>query len=744
MTRPAHPLRRSATPLLAAATLTAALAVAGLPAPAAASAASAATIAASASNPNPRDWPGMRDGGAIDPKSLVLPRWMSQISGVIGNRPLNRIVMPGSHDAGSWSITDRTGVCDTASEADLARKFPPVAAAISITQMSTIKQQLANGSRYLDLRLCKQGGKWYTYHGGPLGGLFFDDPATGRKGEINEIAEWLRDHPEEIVTIELRTSVSADSDPSEARNTAAEDEAEAVDLLGAAIGTDRIADRSKLSPTSTYNQFMAAKANVVLIDTKNRTGHPWAWRSDTVESRDSYVENKDWGGLIRDALKGRTAIDKISDTAIKRNEEVLLNDFGDSNKLFTLSGNVDSTLALPDAVADVAATMDYKPDGMPYMLYLAREHNTRLLAKLEGRWRHSDIARNGNIVQIDYVGMGGRRADGSIIFSDDMSAAIIANNTPTTAPNTLVGAERRADGGWNATAELPGAYSSAEFGGGERAVTAMPDGSLHFAAYGADNLMYHNIRFADGSWQGWQRFNSADADRRFRTGPLAVASTPDGTLHIAAVDKDGNLMHTLRRPDGSWQEGWGAVPDGQGRPFQAKGVALAGLPNNSIKVLAYGKDGAMRMTERYANGLWEQTGWQTIPGVGAPVFAGRELAVATTKDHSVQIAAIGQDGKVYHMVQDVRRVNKPWGSVQWSADEAMQATDVSLATLPDGSAQLVAIGLDGNVWHTVRHGDGSWTGFGSVRGSYGRALAATGVGITALPDGRTYTLAGAR
>ncbi|MFJ2673767.1 hypothetical protein [Streptomyces sp. NPDC087525] len=736
--------RRSAFALLA--PLAAGLALAGVPAPAAAAAASAtATTATSAS------------AGAIDPAAINTRLWMSQIKNVIGDRPLNKIVMPGSHDAGSWSITPSSGVCDAGSEAAMAKRFPGVAANLSVTQYSPIVEQLNSGSRYLDLRLCKQNGQWYTYHGGPRGALFLDDTVTGRKGEINEIAEWLRDHPEEIVTIELRTAAPADSDPSPDRDTAVEDYREAVERLGQAIGTSRMADQTRLSPRSTYNQFMAAGANVVLIDTRSLTNNAWAWPNDRVETRDSYLENKDTVALLNNLLGSPSpygsAATQLSAQALNQNHKSLRTQQGDPNRLFVLSGGVDSYTMLPQAVIDFANKgFSWNPDELPYMVQLGREHNTNMLRLLEGDWRYSYIAGNTNVVQIDYVNMGGRRADGSIIGSGDMSRAIIANNTPTTKSGVLVGTERRADGSWTTAEPLPGTnasleYGVHEFGGGERAVTAMPNGDLQVIAYGPDKRLYHNVRRADGSWTGWARPNTDAVDARFPGGPLAITSTPNGDAQLLAIDKDGYLNHNVRRADGSWT-GWAAIAGPDSGRFKAKDMAIAALPTGAVKVAAFGADGALRIAERLADGSWDiaTKGWQTLPGVGgAPTFAGKDLAMTVTTGNVIQIAAVGNDNGVYWTTRSPSGgLNGPWNGLEWKPNDLMRGLGVSLTALPDGSTQLLAVGMDGNTWHASSGTDLKWSAFGQVPGAYGRPLGANGAAITALPNGSTFTLVGAR
>ncbi|MGW2997977.1 hypothetical protein ACWDA9_42285, partial [Streptomyces sp. NPDC001193] len=89
-----------------------------------------------------------RADGHAAAEQVRLDSWMGDLSPRIADTPLNRIAMPGSHDAGSWSITARSGQCRTGYIYDLARSFPQLAASVARTQRVSIAEQLANGSRY--------------------------------------------------------------------------------------------------------------------------------------------------------------------------------------------------------------------------------------------------------------------------------------------------------------------------------------------------------------------------------------------------------------------------------------------------------------------------------------------------------------------------------------------------------------------------------------------------------------------
>ncbi|MEW1616183.1 MULTISPECIES: hypothetical protein [unclassified Streptomyces] len=712
-------------------TLTAGLTATGMSGTAAAATRSTPAAAASAMAPAQR---------AIDPGALNLGYWMESNKDILGERPLNRIVMPGSHDAGSWSVTDRTGFCEKDGDVDKAKLSSSITASVSVAQISPIAEQLNNGSRYLDLRVCKQNGRWFTHHAGAMGGLFHD-PVTGGRGELDEIAAWIRGHPDEIVTIELRTP-AADTE-----NT------EALELLRQAVGVERFADEDQLSPTSTYNQFMAAGANVVLLDYRNTNTTKWAWSGSELEDRNSYASGATWqqiaNALAVTVIEGSDTkvVRWLSQRTIAKNDVALRGNGGDPAKFFKLQGVVDTMPLLGTAGASVLKKgWNWKPDGLPYLLYLAREHNTAMLERLEGGlWGHTDIANNTNIVMIDWVDMGGRRADGTVIGTGDMSRAIIANNTAPVRPGTLVSTERQADGNWSAVQAVPGAYSSAEFSGSERVATAMPNGDLQFVAYGEDKRLYHNTRRADGSWAGWARANDDEFDKRFAGGPLAITSTPNGDAHMLAIDQEGYLNHNIRRADATWQ-GWGRVVGGDKGGYQAKDMAITSMPNGIVKVAAFGQDGGLRMAERWSNGSWDVQvfPWRTLPGVGAATFAGKDLSITGTQDNTVHIAAVGNDNRLYHMIQNARREFSPWAALDTTPGDPMRGSAVAMTALRDGSVQVAGVGIDGNTYHSIRAADGRWSVFGAVRGLYGNGLGATGLSITALPNGSTYLLAGAR
>lgn len=102
--------------------------------------------------------------------------WMGDISDSIQDRRIMDVVLPGSHDAGTYSLYDGYWTTLTTvdekwqwiNEGDLLGKisFYSVVAGWARTQSGSIQWQLENGSRYLDLRFVMNvDGIPYIYHG---------------------------------------------------------------------------------------------------------------------------------------------------------------------------------------------------------------------------------------------------------------------------------------------------------------------------------------------------------------------------------------------------------------------------------------------------------------------------------------------------------------------------------------------------------------------------------------------------
>ncbi|MFI8106404.1 hypothetical protein [Streptomyces sp. NPDC086023] len=298
---------------------------------------------------------------AADPPAAAhvrLDSWMGDLAPRIAGTPLNRIAMPGSHDAGSWGITARSGQCRTGYIYDLARSFPQLAASVARTQRLPIAEQLSGGSRYLDLRLCKQDGQWFTFHGSPLGTPFF-----GPGGDAEQIGSWIAARPSEIVVISLSVSAPAAELPAAT--------AEAYDRFAALLGPARLAPQPQFSPTSTYGSLVAAGKSVILLDGSGLIAEDWAWSAPAVSTdRGSYpADSPPPGNYLRDFASPRALFDET----ITRDRAALARDPGaDSGKFFVMAGIIQpdtllglaglqqSFTALPDSMTCVSGTF-YDP-----------------------------------------------------------------------------------------------------------------------------------------------------------------------------------------------------------------------------------------------------------------------------------------------------------------------------------------------------------------------------------------------
>ena len=210
------------------------------------------------------------------------------------------------------------------------------------------------------------------------------------------------------------------------------------------------------------------------------------------------------------------------------------------------------------------------------------------------------------------------------------------------------------------------------------AIAGDPDGSAQVVAIGGDGYVYHDVRQASGTWTGFRPLAGVNTPH-MAARAVAITADPDGSAQVVAIGDDGGVYHEVRNHDGSWT-GFHPVTDTSGGVMQASDVAIAADPDGSAQLAVIGGDGYVYHEVRQASGNW--TGFQPVTGVNTPKMA---------------------------------------------------ASAVSITADPDGSAQLVAIGNDGNVYHEIRTKPGAWTGFRPVAGVDTPKMAAGVVSIASVP-----------
>lgn len=125
--------------------------------------------------------------------------WMADLAPQIGGRPLSELRVPGTHDAGTFSISRTDPVLSDAQNDAGTEQFegiPPLRIADYIyTHDKTFSEQLDLGIRYLDFRLTCDADGMFIVH------VFRGEPIADA---LDEIATWAREHPAEVVFLDVQ------------------------------------------------------------------------------------------------------------------------------------------------------------------------------------------------------------------------------------------------------------------------------------------------------------------------------------------------------------------------------------------------------------------------------------------------------------------------------------------------------------------------------------------------------------
>ncbi|MCB5170182.1 CHAP domain-containing protein [Streptomyces bambusae] len=301
--------------------------------------------------------------------------------------------------------------------------------------------------------------------------------------------------------------------------------------------------------------------------------------------------------------------------------------------------------------------------------------------------------------------------------------------TPVSQAGDVYHATRLVDGSWESFAALNGYEGAAFFNASKASITSTPDGSTQTLATGKDGNLYHTARYEDRTWTGWAPLNGVDGAARFSAKTQAIAGMPNGDAQVMAVGNDGKIYHNARFKSGSWQ-GWQQIGD-----WSAQKISVAAMPDGGMQVLIVGNDGNVYHNVRSVAGVWQ--GWNAVDGFGgAATFQAKDVAVAGLPNGDAQFLAIGNDGNVYHNIRFAAGTWQGWSKAAgYGGAASFAATSIAITGMPSGDTQMLAVGNDGKAYHSARYANGSWQGWWMT------GMAARSVAIAGLGDGSAQMLA---
>lgn len=193
--------------------------------------------------------------------AAALPNYSDWMAAMTADTPLNQMMLPGTHDSASYAISSSSKftLCaddtlpswlEKISDALPVSIVRTITAGWSKTQTLSLYDQLEQGARYLDLRVCNSSSATghkalYGCHnllGAPLQDL------------LGQVARFAKQHPLEVVLLDINHQYSIDT-------------AKEQDQLDAALRTNlgAYAVTNALTPRSTLADIRATGRSVIVL-----------------------------------------------------------------------------------------------------------------------------------------------------------------------------------------------------------------------------------------------------------------------------------------------------------------------------------------------------------------------------------------------------------------------------------------------------------------------------------------------
>jgi len=212
--------------------------------------------------------------------------------------------------------------------------------------------------------------------------------------------------------------------------------------------------------------------------------------------------------------------------------------------------------------------------------------------------------------------------------------------------------------------------------------------------------LWHTIRHSGGSWQ--PSFGLIEAQVENNPGAFSIVDCGGvgSSLHVVGL-AGGQLFHTIRNPDGSWQHLFGQIEAQSHAPNPFQIVSCAGV--GATLHVAGVSGGSLSHTIRNPDGSWQPEFDAYNPPGGPGLYAISCGGVGT----ALQVVGVSND-RLYHTIWNPGgNWQQSWGLIEGQVTEP-NPTFVSVGCSGIGSA-LHVVGRGGtDLYHTIRNPDESW------------------------------------
>jgi hypothetical protein len=191
--------------------------------------------------------------------------------------------------------------------------------------------------------------------------------------------------------------------------------------------------------------------------------------------------------------------------------------------------------------------------------------------------------------------------------------------------------------------------------------------------------------------------------------PAAASAAPaDWNTHFLADTLSSNLMYQMRAGDGGWNARWNEIAPGTHTFYY---IAAAGISKDLHIITSFGNGDPVHRFRNGTDGSW--TPFSAIPSQSGPTGIVR-VAAASVNSQLHVFAATRDSGDLYHTV---RNGDGTWWN-SWKLVRTFASID-HLATTRVGTTIDTAIVSNGEIVHAIRSSGGTWTGWGNIEGAAG-------------------------